>query len=517
LTRLASPSRAGAIRLALAGAFALWAAVFVARSSVPGIDGRRYFCLFDDAMVSMRYAFNLAHGAGLVWNPGERVEGYTNFLWTLVMTTATGTLDRSHAVLAIQLLGILVLLALALASRRLAERVAPGERGTPTLAFAVALFHYPLAYWTLLGMETGLVALLWVLMLLEAFRGEGEPRASWRLILLLALAYLTRPDTLVVGALVLAYRALTASRRSAAVEAAGLALVVAGHTAFRLAYYGELLPNTYRLKIEGIPAAVRVVNGLSYAWPWAALAAPLAFLAAGGLGRAPSGRRRLLFASALGLFAYQVWIGGDLNDHWRFLCTAILFLVPLAPSGAAAWIGRAARGASPRTASAAVVALVAAAVVLPGVPFVKEQTFRAEAATVPQNRDSVNVALMLNDLLQPDATIAVFWAGAIPYYAPFRAFDLLGKSDRCVAGLPPDLSGAVSWSRMRYVPGHNRYDLRRAVERLRPTFLEHDVWGRDDLSATIGETYVRVFTAHGRLLLRRGSPSVRWGRLTALR
>ena len=38
-------------------------------------------------MVSMRYARNLAHGYGLVWNPGgERIEGYTNPLWVLYMS-----------------------------------------------------------------------------------------------------------------------------------------------------------------------------------------------------------------------------------------------------------------------------------------------------------------------------------------------------------------------------------------------------------------------------------------------
>src|SRR5205085_12438901 len=49
------------------------------------VDGTRYFALDDDMMVSMRYGRNLAEGQGLVWNVGERVEGYTNFLWTLVM------------------------------------------------------------------------------------------------------------------------------------------------------------------------------------------------------------------------------------------------------------------------------------------------------------------------------------------------------------------------------------------------------------------------------------------------
>jgi arabinofuranosyltransferase len=40
----------------------------------------------DDAYISWRYADNFARGWGLVWNHGERVEGYTNFLWTLILT-----------------------------------------------------------------------------------------------------------------------------------------------------------------------------------------------------------------------------------------------------------------------------------------------------------------------------------------------------------------------------------------------------------------------------------------------
>lgn len=42
----------------------------------------------DDAYISFRYARNLADGVGFVWNVGECVEGYTNFLWTLLMVPA---------------------------------------------------------------------------------------------------------------------------------------------------------------------------------------------------------------------------------------------------------------------------------------------------------------------------------------------------------------------------------------------------------------------------------------------
>ena len=49
------------------------------------IGGSRYFVLPDDGMISMRFARNLASGLGLVWNKGERVQGFTNPAWTLIM------------------------------------------------------------------------------------------------------------------------------------------------------------------------------------------------------------------------------------------------------------------------------------------------------------------------------------------------------------------------------------------------------------------------------------------------
>src|SRR4029079_4952501 len=97
-----------------------WAAMFIAHSAVETTSGR-YFCLFDDAMVSLRYAWNLAHGDGLVWNPGERVEGITSFLWTLYMSLGALFLDKSSATLFVQLTGIPLVLSVALLARRLSR------------------------------------------------------------------------------------------------------------------------------------------------------------------------------------------------------------------------------------------------------------------------------------------------------------------------------------------------------------------------------------------------------------
>ena len=46
--------------------------------------------LTDDAFISFRYARNLLEGHGLVFNPGERVEGYSNFLWVLELAALWG-------------------------------------------------------------------------------------------------------------------------------------------------------------------------------------------------------------------------------------------------------------------------------------------------------------------------------------------------------------------------------------------------------------------------------------------
>src|ERR671919_1518100 len=173
-SRLSKTTQSLALRnahvLAIVGigaCFVAWASLFIYYSSFVGIDGRRYFCLIDDAMISMRYAWNLSHGFGLVWNPGEYVEGYTNPLMTLLMTLPTLLFDKVGAVLAVQILGIVFMLVNAYLVMSIANQLLLSSgheqryrRLFVVLAFLCALSYYPLVYWSLMGMESGLVAVL---------------------------------------------------------------------------------------------------------------------------------------------------------------------------------------------------------------------------------------------------------------------------------------------------------------------------------------------------------------------
>ena len=111
---------------------------FIYRTSFV-VDGERYFSLFDDAMISMRYASNLATGHGLVWNPDARpVEGFTDPIWTLYMTLPhLLPIAASKRSLFIQITAALLLLVNLYFVKRIAEELS--DHNGPVSRAAVGL------------------------------------------------------------------------------------------------------------------------------------------------------------------------------------------------------------------------------------------------------------------------------------------------------------------------------------------------------------------------------------------
>ncbi len=215
------------------------AAPLLALGLVLGLAGAvRRASLVDDAFISFRYARNFADGYGLVWNLGERVEGYTNFLWTLVI----GLLHRGtpweapEIGLALSLAALVgnLLIAFELGARLSAPQ--DGQRHVPLAVLALALHPVFLSFGTT-GLETGFAALL-VQAGLLALLSDHSGLAG----LLLIAAALTRPDHglfWVVGGV-----ALAAQRRDPQ-ELARYALTflpLVLHLAWRLNWYGEWSP-----------------------------------------------------------------------------------------------------------------------------------------------------------------------------------------------------------------------------------------------------------------------------------
>jgi arabinofuranosyltransferase len=521
-----STRRAALIGAALALLYVSWAYPFIMESSVVAIDGRRYFNLFDDAMISMRYAWNFTHGQGLVWNPGQRVEGYTNLLLTLVMAPFTWLLSKSSAVLAVQIVGLLVVLGCAYVVWKLAGAVAadmePGPRTLFTgAALLMALSYYPLSFWSLTGMETGILTLLilWSLWAIER-PSAGRPHAAVHAIaVMMGLAYLARPDSILFAVPLLTYAILKArdleqgdgSWKRVALAAACLYLALPVlQEVFRLVYYGAALPNTYYLKLTGMPLADRLKNGVGFIGLYLWTHALLLGMACAAVALKPDRRKAFYLTLVLIPIAYQVWIGGDPVSLWRFMAPVQPIAVILFALGAMEVLRRMAAPLSTRRGGRAFILLSVACVLSMDLIFGPQILLQRD--WFPKNfyAPRVNAAIALNRIATREASVGVLAAGVIPYYTGLRATDFLGRTDPYIASLPADLSGAVAWNGMTSVPGHNKYDLTYSIERLQPTYIEAGAWGRQDVSAWVSTRYVQVDYEGVTLLLKRGAPEVDW-------
>ncbi len=263
-----SPTRSRA-RLWVAVAALAFYLLFILRTSF-AVGGIRYFVLFEDAMISMRYARHLADGHGLVWNIGEApIEGFTNLLWVLWMSVAHKLgLSESKISLFIMLSGIAIMLTTGLVTARIARKITSASSATwvPLAVLAAILFDYPLVFWTLRGMEVGALALFVYTLLWLVLENEDEfslPRTV-AMGALTAGALLIRSDSVVPVGLICLYGFLTSKKKRwlfAGIIGAFAGIAVGGQTLFRKSYFHESLPNTYFLKLYKIHTIDRVKRG----------------------------------------------------------------------------------------------------------------------------------------------------------------------------------------------------------------------------------------------------------------
>jgi hypothetical protein len=515
-----------AAQLILAGWLA-WRLSFV-------FAGERYFCLFDDAMISMTYARNLSEGHGLNWARfGPPVEGFSHPLWLGFMIAANLLpLPLRWRGLPIEALSAVLLAATVLAawsaSRRHFTSALPGS-WLP--AVGLIAFYQPLLAWSVLGMESALQALLSVLALQLALditeSGRDRHLALWAV---LAAACLLRMDMVLLVVVIEAHVLLFArplsqgaqgSRRPRRSWLRGLGLFAAltgAYAAFRLAYFHDWLPNTYYLKLYGIPLLPRMLRGLAVARDTLpGLAFPLGLGIAGALF---AGRRRpLLLALAIfGVyFLYSIEVGGDAFEGVARANRFVNFAAPALFLAAGAALDRmrvralAARP-FPRAADLGGLGVVTLLLVLAVNGLGRDPAAWRAYLLIDKplfaRRYEKNLARLgrLERLARPGALIATVWAGLPPFYSDFRFLDLLGYNDRVIARLPP-AEPLTTENFAAYEPGHEKWSYPESLARHPDAFLSAwspDTARTDALLARSGYVNVAGFW------LRCGSPWIDW-------
>lgn len=477
----------------LVAAFCTYAALYIARTSFL-VDGVRYFTLADDQMISMRYADNLARGLGLVWNPGgERIEGYTNFLWVLYMAVFHWLgVPRPVISLCIEISGVAFLAVNLLVVHRIALRVFRAE-GAALLAVAMTAFYVPLDNWAFQGTEVSIITLLVSIGALWTLESWDRDDTPWRLWLLLGATTLIRPD-MIVFAVVIVIAVWAGRARSAWLFASGAAVIavfVAAETAFRMWYFGDPLPNTYYLKVANIPTAMKVARGLMVAVLFLSQLLPLciAMFASGQLRRPTRGAVLLL-----GVFgaqvAYSISVGGDAWEWWggsnRFIAIAMpLFFICAADGTARFWNGftnALQRPLSPLVTPAAVVVAIvglnwmAFSLTLDRTLPLKRLLLIVKPYETASDAEAVRAGLALRRFTSADATVGVIRAGQIPYFSERTCIDLLGKMDRRIAHEPMrERNPTMPWW-AAFHPGHMKWDYDYSIGELKPDVIQAPLW-----------------------------------------
>ncbi len=210
--------------------------------------------LTDDCFVSLRYAENWINGHGLVYNPGEYVEGYTNFLWT-VMIAALQWLgfDPLQASTHLGLLPYL-LLALLLAYLSWSRHQTQGTHFIP-LAAIYLLVAEDMQIWASGGLETMLFTFLATASLVSTRKQQPSITTLLGSGVLCAFLVLTRMDgLLLVGVCVLSFW-LPNQTQSYSVRIKNIMIFMIPVVStlcvwliFKVNYYGEIFPTPFYSK-----------------------------------------------------------------------------------------------------------------------------------------------------------------------------------------------------------------------------------------------------------------------------
>jgi len=281
----------------------------------------------DDSYITYRFALSLAHGYGPVWNPGGKpVEGYTNFLWMVLLALANRM--GVEIPLAATVLGLVFGSACLVLAWMLGRRLGLSPWWALLAPMWLALSTH-FAAWGTSGMEVPLLCAGLLGMVVAYDWEQARGRGLWLTSLAALTLSLSRADGVVlVLTLAAAHTCWWGFRRQDLAPVLALGACYGAYLWWRHGYYGWWLPNTYYAKVGlTVPALTR---GLQYVGGYLRgeglllipVIVPLWWRKAGAL-RPPA----LL---CWGWLAYGALVGGDFMPDYRFLVPCLVVGLPTA-------------------------------------------------------------------------------------------------------------------------------------------------------------------------------------------
>jgi arabinofuranosyltransferase len=391
----------------------------------------------DDAYISFRYARNLAEGRGLVFNAGERVEGFSNPLWTLFLA-------GSHRLTGLEIpdiaraTGLLcAILALAALWRVSVTRFADLQPVALGYAFLLLLLTPGFHFYATAGLEGPLFSLLMTVGVILSLTPSRRNRLLASLCF--GLITVTRPEGALYGMLwflssIPSWKNPLQTIRQELLPALILVLPFVAWQAFRVSYFGAWLPNTALAKPPGL--FPELTDTVSYLTPWALAFGGLVFLGLLVVLKSKPERASLdrqVVAVVVASLVFVVYTEGDWMTFGRF----VVPVVPLVALGigirlsdvfdvAREWVVPALHSGI----HLFVVACFLGSAVFAWRPSVLEYVRNERYAPVMRAHNLVVAGKWLDEQIRPTATVAAVRLGGMSYAMNrFVVWDLLGLTD----------------------------------------------------------------------------------------
>lgn len=406
----------------------------------------------DDAYISFRYTHNFVSGDGLVFNAGDRLEGYTNFLWTVMMVPFEAMGWDLFQVS--QVIGTLLICGLILYLTRITIRFAVPDGDGDALRFAGVLFgpvwlasSSSVGLWTASGMEQPIamfapVLAAWLLWR-RASPDEADPKGAFWSGIFMGLGCMSRPEVHAIalvlgGPLVLRTIMKRRIEKDTLLWFAGLFAVLVPCHVFRYAYYGTLVPNTFYVKTGSstlvmLAGLQKLREMFSFNDTGVLLVlAPFAFIT-----RQRRMEKLVSLGIALGFMVFMVKVGVDEMQWHRLYLPALPFLVLLAGLGlvnvvhvATAYVRK--QRARQVIWGAAWIAVVIAATINFSFTYREMGGFNGRGDLAGTYHPDMGKFVTRHD--RAGALVAFQDMGSTPYHAPDIAFlDFIGLVDRTIA------------------------------------------------------------------------------------
>jgi len=392
----------------------------------------------DDFFIGTRYANNWIAGNGLVYNPGDPVEGFTAFAWVVLIALAVklGVSDLLATQVVNVTAQVLTLFLLFGMGRSVGRSPLRSLFAPALLAFQLSFVVYPM-----MGMTTSTFAL--VLAVAVAMTGRDAVdtlRGSLGLGAVLLLLSLIRFDGAGLALGVLLYPLLVERKLKPTLPALLVLLVgLAIFNAWRISYYGRPLPNTFYAKNS--PVSADVFIGLDYVRRFLKIGGPWVLLLA--LGPIAAWWRGSKLAKVAlwvcgGHLAYTIAVGGDWMPSFRFMLHALPLYAFLMQEGLWKLADVAVERGRPVKAVTAAVVVVMVLLFAQNLTGILNSRWMGGEAHRPgpfwQCEQAMAIGDFLDEALPPDTLVATEWAGVIPSRMRQPILDILGLNDSDIIG-----------------------------------------------------------------------------------